>query len=137
MKDLLSQAVRFVGISGIGWLLDFSIYSLLTALLGVPVFLANICSSIPAITLVFFVSTKKIFRNGTRIPLWGKYAIYVAYQMVLLLLVSSLAQWVSGACIRLLGEGVRSFAPILAKILITPCTMVCNFCVMKIMTEKM
>lgn len=137
MKKLLEQFVRFVGISGLGWLIDFSLYTLLTAKLGVSVFFANILSSLPAITLVFFVSTRKIFRNSPRVPLWVKYALYVGYQLVLLLAVSTLAQGIAAGCIRLFGAGIAPLAPIMAKILITPCTMVCNFGVMKIMTEKM
>ena len=30
LRDLLRQALRFIGLSGIGWLLDFAVYTLLS-----------------------------------------------------------------------------------------------------------
>ena len=43
----------FIGISGIGWLMDMAIYSLLTMAAGLPVALANCLSSFAAISFVF------------------------------------------------------------------------------------
>ena len=80
--------------SGIGWLIDFSIYWLLTSQFGFPVTGANYISSIPAITFVFFVSTRKTFLcRPDGLSKAAKYLIYVVYQLLLLTAVSFLAGW--------------------------------------------
>ena len=48
-------------VSGVGWVIDFGIYTLLTGPMSFPVALSNYISSVPAITFVFFVSTRKMF----------------------------------------------------------------------------
>lgn len=140
MKSLIIQFVKFFGISGIGWCIDFMLYLFITLILGWPVFYSNYLSSIPAVTLVFFVSTKKIFNNHKgRLPIWAKYFIYVVYQMLLLLCVSSIgqavAEWITNLAVDIVW--MQKAAKIVAKILITPITMLMNFIVMKIMTEKL
>lgn len=136
MKRLFTQIFRFVGISGIGWLIDFGIYTVLTTFAGVPVTAANMISSFPAITLVFIVSTRKIFDRGGRIPVPVMYALYLAYQLILVFAVSKiagyLALWIAG----LYAGRLAGISKILAKIIITPITMTANFVVMKLMTEK-
>lgn len=141
MRRLLSQILRFVGISGVGWLLDFSIFWALTSLGGLSVASANMLSSVPAITLVFCVSTYKIFqKNRTRLPLFGKYLLYFGYQMALVFCVSWLGQWLFGL---LSGTALADAAVVgthlelVCKILITPITMAANFCVMKVLSEKL
>lgn len=137
MRKLLAQIVRFVGISGVGWLIDFSLFTVLTSLLKVPVTAANMISSLPAITLVFLVSTRKIFEGPGKVPVAVRYVLYLLYQLVLVTAVSvaagQLAPWIAG----LFGGRLESLSGILAKILITPVTMTANFIVMKLMTEKM
>lgn len=136
MKKLFLQFFGFVGISGVGWLIDFSIYTALTSFTDIPVVYANMISSFPAITLVFLVSTRKIFKNGGHLPLWARYMLYLLYQLVLVTLVSvaagKLALWLAV----LFGGKLAAFSKLLAKIIITPVTMTVNFLVMKIMTEK-
>ena len=135
------QAVRFFGISGIGWLIDFTIFLLLTECGGMKVVYANMSSSVPAITFVFVISTHKIFTtrpNG--LPLWRKYAIYILYQIALVLVVS----WIGEGLYHLLSEttimSTALFAhnlKLICKILITPVTMTANFIVMKVLSEKL
>ncbi|EFH8408151.1 hypothetical protein HRZ17_004215, partial [Escherichia coli] len=56
--------VRFAVVSGLGWLIDFSIFALLN-LLGLPIWLANIFGATAAVLFVFFVSVRRIFQyNG-------------------------------------------------------------------------
>ncbi|EFD1681761.1 TPA: GtrA family protein, partial [Escherichia coli] len=49
--------VRFAVVSGLGWLIDFSIFALLN-LLGLPIWLANIFGATAAVLFVFFVSVR-------------------------------------------------------------------------------
>ena len=136
MKGLLLQFIKFFGISGIGWCLDFSVYIFLTQKLNWPVFQSNYISSILAVSLVFYVSTRKIFKESTsKISIRSKYLIYLIYQILLLSLVSILGQYLS-TCLGTLGLH-SNITKILAKIIITPITMIINFVVMKIMVEKL
>ncbi len=140
MRKLFGQFIRFIGISGIGWCIDFGLYIVFTSVFGWPVFISNCLSAVPAVTLVFTVSTAKIFqRSGGKVPVYMKYILYLTYQFFLLLAVSSLGQWLAdmiAAKAADVGMLVR-FSKVIAKILITPVTMVMNFIVMKVMTEKL
>lgn len=61
IRKLLIQICKFLLVSGTGWLIDFSIYLLLTIKLNFAVGYSNFISGIPALTFVFLVSTRKIF----------------------------------------------------------------------------
>lgn len=136
MGNLISKFFRFIGVSGIGWVIDFVIYTLLTEAAHLPVALSNYISTVPAITLVFFVSTRKLFLcRPDGLSLRTKYLLYVAYQLLLVTAVSFLAQWLAGV-LPLLLPFLAPIAKLAAKILITPITMVCNFFVLKYLAEK-
>ncbi len=137
MKKLLLQALGFFGISGIGWLMDFAIFTVLGFLAWTPVEVNNMISSGVGVTFVFIFSTRKLFQNTGRIPLPVKYLIYIVYQILLISAVSVLVGWLSGWLFGVIPwEGIARFSPIIAKILITPFTMVLNFIFMKILIEK-
>jgi len=139
LKAIFIQFIKFFGLSGLGWCIDFSLYLILTLICGLPVFYANCISSIPAVTLVFFVSTRKIFeKNNSKIPLFIKYLIYVLYQFVLLTGVSALGQYIAAWITAWAGNRmlIAKAGKIIAKLFITPITMVINFIVMKGMAEK-
>lgn len=53
MKSIIRQGTYFTVISGIGWCIDFGVFSLLGIYVGIPVAYANMLSSLPAITFVF------------------------------------------------------------------------------------
>ena len=137
----LTKFIKFFITSGTGWIIDFSVFWSITHFWDFTVVYANMLSSIPAITLVFLVSTHKIFANKTEgLPLWGKYLVYFIYQLVLVVCVSSLGQWIyqliSGTslmAIKILSDHLK----IVCKILITPITMTINFFVMKMLCEKL
>ena len=136
MGNLISKFFRFIGVSGIGWILDFVIYTLLTGVAHLPVALSNYISTVPAITLVFFVSPRKLFLcRPDGLSLRAKYMLYVIYQLLLVTTVSFLAQWMAGF-LPLLLPFLSGVAKLAAKVLITPVTMVCNFFVLKYLAEK-
>ena len=119
-----------------GWIIDFVIFTALTGAVRLPVALSNYISSIPAITLVFFLSTRKLFIcRPDGLSRQAKYLLYVVYQLLLLTAVSFLAQWLA-AVLPLLLPFLSGLAKPAAKILITPITMVCNFFVLKYLAEK-
>ena len=136
-KKLFSQFIKFLFVSGIGWLIDFCLYAILTIEFNLKIFYANIFSSIPAISYVFLISTKKIFTKSHRnnLTIIQKYIIYFIYQLLLIFFISIVAQ----NLYILVREYNLNFKmmKIIIKILITPITMTINFFVMKYLTEKL
>ena len=137
-ENLLRKAVRFLFTSGIGFILDFIAYTLLTQLLDFSVLKANFISSLIGATFVFIVSTHKIFESSnSQVSIYLKYAAYILYQLLLIYLVSLLGEAINTFIIghisfRLI---VRS-SKLICKVLITPITMTCNFFVMRYVSEK-
>lgn len=137
MKKILIQALKFLGISGIGWLIDMAIYFILTSLM-INIVFSNILSSLVAVTFVYFTSTKKIFINKNKeFNINKKYIIYVIYQIFIILLSSTIIGLVNKLIILYIDFNVvLKYSQIIAKILITPITMLCNFIFMKLLMEK-
>jgi len=135
----LKRFFGFIGISGLGWCLDFAIYTVLTAVCGLSVVYANYISTIPAITLVFFLSTRHTFRvNPGGLPLWAKYVLYILYQLVLVSAVS----WLGQVLYELLAPlpMLRLLLPYLKpgiKLGITPITMLANYLVLGRLVETL
>ena len=137
LKKLLSQAVRFIGLSGIGWILDFSTYILL-GFISNNLVLNNIISSWIGVTFVFIFSTRKIFQNNSKISLKYKYLIYILYQCILIFFISKLLNYIDIVIVSNFSlELITSFSSIIAKIIVTPITMTLNFFVMKGIIEKL
>ena len=137
LRRLLGQALRFLGLSGIGWLLDFTVYTLLSLRFR-DLAWVNVLSSLVGASFVFLFSTRFVFRDSHRIPLRLKYAIYIAYQLVLIFLISKLLAWVHLLIVSHTDRAALvSLAPVLAKILVTPVTMTVNFFAMKTVIEKL
>jgi len=140
LNKLSRQFISFIAISGIGWLIDFSVYLILIKFFTFSIKYANMISAVPAVTFVFFVSVRKTFiQKQSRIRLGYKYLIYFFYQIILLLCVSWTAQMMFDCFLQSLWVHytiLLSNAKILVKLLITPITMTINFFVMKGIIEK-
>lgn len=137
MKKLLSQAVRFVGLSGIGWILDFATYTIL-GVWSFNLVLNNTISSWVGVTFVFLFSTRAIFQNNSRISLKWKYVIYLFYQCGLIFFISRLLNILNTYIVTNVSmELVRNFSTIISKIIVTPVTMMLNFFVMKGVVENL
>lgn len=137
MKKIFFQAIKFFGISGIGWLIDMVIFTALTNL-EVNTILSNIISSLVAVTFVYFTSTKKIFINkNEKINLNKKYVVYIIYQVLMILASSTLIGLINKGIILYINyEIFLKYSKIITKILVTPLTMICNFIFMKLLIEK-
>ena len=83
MKRLIYQVLQFIGISGIGWVLDFITFVIL-GFFSQNHATNNYISSWVGVTFVFFFATRKVFDNKSYIPLWVKYVIYIVYQLILI-----------------------------------------------------
>lgn len=137
LKQLFLQVLKFIGFSGIGWILDFSVYT------GLGFFSSNLdlnnrISSWVGVTFVFIFATRKVFKNNSRISLKWKYFIYILYQVVLIFLISKLLVQINlflESNIQI--DAINRVSSILSKLLVTPITMVLNFIVMKTVIEKL
>lgn len=137
MKKLLGQAIRFIGISGIGWVLDFLVYAGL-GFISSDLVLNNTLSSWVGVTFVFIFATRKVFKNESKISLPWKYLIYILYQCVLIFFISKVLNGINIAIVSYINIGlIVTFSSIIAKILVTPITMALNFGVMKGLIEKL
>lgn len=137
LKKLLGQAICFIGISGIGWLLDFLVYTCL-GLASSNLVINNTISSWVGVTFVFIFATRKVFRNESKIALPWKYLIYILYQCVLIFFISKVLNVINAGIVAYISMGlIVKFSAVIAKILVTPITMVLNFWVMKGVVEKL
>lgn len=137
LEKIIKQAFKFFLISGIGWLIDMCIYTILTNAINIKAMYANIFSSIIAVTYVYITSTRKTFiNNSSKRNLKNKYMYYIFYQICIILISSTiigmLANYLSKVTILI----VSKYHKILAKIIFTPVTMICNFIFMKWLIEK-
>lgn len=139
MRGIVRQGTYFTIISGLGWCIDFGVFSLLSIYVSIPVAYANMLSSLPAITFVFFMATRYIFvQYDEGMKIWQKYLVYVIYQVVLVIVASFLAQYIydlrNSIEISILSDdGFKLFS----KCAVTPITMIANFVFMKMISEKM
>lgn len=138
-KKIIKQFLSFLLVSGVGWLIDFTIYFILTKFIGLKVIYANILSSIPAITYVFLMSNKKIFKNTeSKLSIKIKYLIYFGYQLILLFCISALGEFLYSKLLNIVAIPIIfNNLKIVIKILITPITMTLNFIVLKNIIEKL
>ena len=136
LKKIFIQFIKFLFISGTGWVIDFGLDLILTGIFNLKILYSNILSSIPAITFVFIVSTKKIFKENKKgFSIKQKYIIYFLYQMILIFFISSLAQILYILAIK---NNINfSSLKLIIKLLITPITMILNFFVIKYLAEKL
>lgn len=136
MKKLFLQAIKFIGFSGIGWILDFVTFTVL-GIWSENYAFNNIVSSLVGVTFVFIFATRAVFKNNSKIPLKVKYVIYLVYQFALILLISWLLAYISNFIVtKSAVDLLIKFSNIISKILVTPITMALNFFVMKGVIEK-
>lgn len=138
LKELIKKAIKFFFTSGLGFIIDFIVYTFLTLKSGFGVLPANCISSLLGASFVFIVSTSRIFKKKEDgIPLSAKYAVYIIYQLMLIFFVSWLGSHINnGICSIFKEELILHYSKLLSKVIITPFTMICNFIVTKTITEK-
>ena len=138
IMTLFTQFLHFIGISGAGWLIDFSLFNLLHFALE-SVAVCNLVSSLAAVSFVFALSVRKTFaQKQGGIPLRIKFAVYATYQIVLISAMSLLISAIDARLSALLTPSPAApLSSALAKIAATPVTMTLNFFVMKFLIERL
>ncbi len=121
---LRSRVLAFGVVSGLGWLLDFGIFTALLSAGATP-FLANAAGAACAVTWVYAASVRRVFRYHGRF-LVAKFLLYALWQVVGV----SAASW---GVDRLVHAG--GLTPIWAKIAVTPLTFAANYLFMAWLTR--
>ena len=85
---------------------------------------------------MFLVSTKRIFVNNGKFNLKLKYCIYIIYQIILVSITSSIIGILVKAFMKSNIVLISKYAKTLAKIVVTPFSMIFNYIVMKKLIEK-
>lgn len=127
----------FVLISGVGWLLDFSSYTVLTQWLGIGSAKANFMSSMVGVTYVWIVALGRLFRrksDGLPVHLliyWAYQALSIsAYSLLIAVIAASAPNaWIS--------QSIGIPAALVAKIIATPVNLLTNFMFMSFLTRFM
>ncbi len=138
-KVIVKQIFYFFISSGIGFVIDFTVYYSLVSKLELRVLYANMLSALPAITFVFIISNTKIFNveKTNFLNKFKKYLLYLCYQFLLLMVVSYIGDYLYFNHTLFLREMFDIIKiKLLIKVLITPITMTLNFIAMKILVER-
>lgn len=110
------RLLRFGFVSGLGLTTDVLVYVLLYRG-GLPPGFANLLSAGLAVSLVFVLSQRRVFRYGGRFLL----PLFLAYVMYQVLAVSAASAGVSVLVAQ------TELGPLLAKAVVTPLTFGCNY----------
>lgn len=130
------RVIKFVFVSGLGFFIDFVLYSILIRLINLDIFVISLFTSLVGVTFVFFTSTKKVFENNTaNIPLKYKYLIYVIYQIILILVCSKIIVYLNDIFETSSVTLISKYSKELAKLCIPPVTLTINYFVMKKITK--
>lgn len=136
----------FTLVSGLGWLIDFGLMSMLSAA-GAPIFWSNVVGASCAVIFVFFVAKYKVFK-GERRFFSSQLAIYISYQVIVILIASFLISLIANIIVMnvldtdhlieniISKNSIRLFAPPMAKIVVTPITLYSNFLFMGWLLER-
>ena len=138
----------FVVLSGLGWALDFTVYNL-AASAGLRLFAANLIGASLGMGFVFSASRLAMFQ-GSRASLPRAGGLYAAWTVCVILMSSAMidgvGQLLASASVRPLLTAALSAAQLrapltfvisaLAKVLVTPLTLLMNFTVMTLIHRQ-
>jgi len=138
LVELGRGPLKFVTISGGGWLLDTAVYMALVTYGGMGVFLANIAGGVCGGSFTFLTSHRLVFAGSGKIR--ARLAIYVIYTAVLVVAASALVDLAAQEG-RLTAEYLRiaiewPTIAFLAKCLITPLLLATNFFVARALSRR-
>lgn len=135
----LLSFIKFGGLSGLGWLLDFTILLLLVGAAGLPAAAANVASSATAALTVFLVSRHLVFARSHG-ALGIRIVVYAGYTLCLILVMSVVMHYLIALFRTVAGaRGIpltASVAAALAKIVVTPPQLLMNFLMSQHVSER-
>jgi putative flippase GtrA len=126
----LAKPLRFVGLSGIGWLLDTGVYMLLVGGFGLRVFVAAMIGGLCGASFAFLTSSRWVFA-GRRHGLGGRLAVYLVYTAMQIVVMSAvidgLAAGLQAGLARVELAISWPLVALLSKCLITPVLLAMNY----------
>ncbi len=122
--ELSVQAVKFIVFSGLGWLCDFAIFSLLVSTADVSAGLANFISATIAAMAVFIAS--KLFIFVSRESLGRSTFYYLIYTEANILVWALIIHFITYQLVSLSAFNYSTSA-LFAKLIVTPFSLLCNF----------
>ena len=132
LNDLInkSKSIKLFGFtifSGLGFAIDFGIFSILIYL-NISVFISNIVAGFFAVSFVYFTSARHIFDHHNKFLLL-KFIIYIIFNIFRVYFLSLIIVFLTVSL---------ELAPIFPKILVLPVSLYTNFLFMNfLMTNKL
>ena len=132
-RERLRQAVLFVLLSGAGWVLDTTVFLVLSGPGGWPLLGANLVSGSCGTLFVFAMSSQGVFRRNDG-PLTTKFGVLLVFNATVILASSVVLAAIARG---LANAGLAApLVPIGAKVLVTPVTLVLNFLAVRYLLER-
>ena len=124
----------FFLISGIGWIIDITVFECLIKLLYTPVFLSNFISSYAALTFVWlrFLRTKK--RNPLSVHFYFL-LIYWSYHFISIVFYSLIIDLIENSLE--LNSLIIENKAVYSKLIMTPFNLLTNFIFIKLLLKKL
>ena len=141
ISDFLFKAIflkthlHFIGIAGVGWLVDIGMFYLIVSMTQGAAFLANVAGGICGASLTFLLSRKRIFLQQ-RGRTWVRLMTYILYTLGLLIVASAVVHWLAASAHDVHpGYPITSIA-VAAKVIVTPFTLALNFVVARFLNTR-
>ncbi|MGG6194186.1 GtrA family protein [Pantoea allii] len=131
----IRNALYFIILSGLGWCIDLIVYSTLVVIFKVSAAPANFLSSYAGLTFVWFTSLKYVFNKKT-----NKQSTFLllfwSWQFLSIIVASKAVEHLS-SYLNAYSFLTNVNTDIVAKIAVTPVTLLCNYLFMRFLTSKM
>jgi len=134
-NKIISQFLRFMVTSGLGWFLAMTILWVLVKYVAISIFWANWAGDLVAVTYVYCVSVRKIFwHDGNYLKL--KFVVWIVYTAFMINLASVFTNLTGSFMVNAALLASRPVAALAAKVLITPFSLALNFFVARFLLER-
>jgi putative flippase GtrA len=129
------SAFHFVGIAGIGWLIDNLVFFLIVAVAHGSAFFANFAGGLCGATVTFIGARERLFETR-RGRTWVRLSGYLVYTLLLLTAASAAVQWLAIMMQSLSPELPVKWAAMLAKLAVTPFTLMLNYLMARFLSTR-
>jgi putative flippase GtrA len=125
--------LKYIFISGFGWILDILFYSILIIFLDIKPLIANFISATLAAMMVFYVSSSWLFSSKDKNLFYGG-LWYFFYTEINIIIWSYFIDFMINFCKDYL-DLTLPFTAIIIKILVTPISLLCNYTVTRFLAK--
>ena len=132
---MMRRTLHFIGIAGVGWLLDSAVFYALVSMFHWSPFVSNFVGGICGATFTFLFARERIFHER-RGATWVRLSGYLSYTLVLLIVASAAVQWLAVVLDASFPSLTAKWAAVVAKVVVTPGTLALNYVVAKFLNTK-